>query len=239
MPLIWDAPTDPLRKASVEDALLPHVVIEPAGSPRSAVVWLHGLGADGHDFEAIVPHLGLEDSLGIRFVFPHAPRIPVTINSGMVMPAWYDITGLDFDRRHDEVGIRRSADQVAALIADQIDRGIPSERIVLAGFSQGGAIALFEGLRHEEPLAGIVALSTYVVLEDAIAQERDATRTGIPIFQAHGSFDPMVGIDRGRRAHETLVGWGYQPSFHEYPMEHAVCGEEIDDLGAWFASVLA
>lgn len=223
----------------MEDSLLPHVVIEPEGPPRAAVVWLHGLGADGHDFEPIVPHLGLDDALRIRFVFPHAPRIPVTINSGMVMPAWYDITGLDFDRRHDEVGIRRSAEQVAALIDDQIERGVPAEKIVLAGFSQGGAVALFEGLRQSRPLAGIVALSTYVVLEDALASERAAERTDVPIFQGHGSFDSMVGIERGRRAHEILTGWGYAPTFREYPMDHAVCAEEIDDLGAWFGSVLA
>lgn len=222
----------------MEDQLLPRVELEPDGDARAAVVWLHGLGADGHDFEAIVPHLGLDPALGVRFVFPHAPRIPVTINSGMVMPAWYDITGLDFDRRHDEAGILRSADQVAALLDDQVARGVDPSRIVLAGFSQGGAIALFEGLRRTQPLAGIVALSTYLVLEDTIDRERDRAKVSLPIFQAHGSFDAMVGLERGQRAHDTLTRWGYAVEYREYPMDHAVCAEEIDDLGAWFGQVL-
>ena len=223
----------------MNDSLLPHVVLEPEGPARAAVVWLHGLGADGHDFEPIVPHLGLDPALGVRFVFPHAPRMPVTVNGGMVMPSWYDITGMDFDRRHDEDGIRRSAAQVAALIDDQIARGIDATRVVLAGFSQGGAIALFEGLRSDHHVAGIVALSTYLVLPDALASERAAGREDLPIFQAHGRFDPMVAFERGRDAHETLRAWGHAPVFHEYPMEHAVCAEEIDDLGRWLGEVFA
>lgn len=221
------------------DELLPHLALEPDAEPRAAVVWLHGLGADGHDFEPIVPHLGLDPALGVRFVFPHAPRIPVTINQSMVMPAWYDITGLDFDRRHDDAGIRRSAKSTAALIDDQVARGIPPEKIVLAGFSQGGAVALFEGLRSERPLAGIVALSTYLVLEDVLADERNRTRADCPIFQGHGLFDSMVTVDRGQHARDVLGGWGHPIEYHEYPMDHAVNADEIDDLGAWFTRVLS
>ncbi len=221
----------------MDSSLLPSVVIEPEGSTRSAVIWLHGLGADGHDFEPIVPHLGLGDA-GVRFVFPHAPSIPVTLNAGMVMPAWYDIAGPDLDRRHDEEGIRRSAARVEALIGDQIDRGVPSGRIVLAGFSQGGAVALFQGLRESRPLAGIVALSTYLVLADTLEDERSEANADTPIFQAHGSHDPMVGHDRGTAARDRLRAWGHEVSFHDYPMQHQVCAEEIDALGAWMRRVL-
>ena len=221
----------------MDPSLLPSVVIEPAGSARSAVIWLHGLGADGHDFEPIVPHLGL-DGAGVRFVFPHAPRIPVTLNAGMVMPAWYDIAGPDLDRRHDETGIRRSAGQVEALIGDQVAQGVPSERVVLAGFSQGGAVALFQGLRESRRLAGIVALSTYLVLASDLDRERTEANAGTPVFQAHGSHDPMVGSERGTAARDRLREWGHEVEFHEYSMEHQVCAEEIDALGAWMRRVL-
>ena len=218
-------------------SLLPSVVIEPAGAARSAVIWLHGLGADGHDFEPIVPHLGLDDA-GVRFVFPHAPRIPVTLNAGMVMPAWYDIAGSDLGQGHDETGIRRSAGQVEALIGEQVTRGVPSERVVLAGFSQGGAIALFQGLRESRRLGGIVALSTYLVLDSVLDGERSESNASTPIFQAHGSHDPMVGFARGAAARDRLRVWGHEVEFREYPMEHQVCAEEIDALGAWVRRVL-
>ena len=216
------------------ETLLSAVVIEPKVPARAAVVWLHGLGADGHDFEPIVPELGLDPALGVRFVFPHAPRIPVTVNGGMVMPAWYDIVAMDFDRAHDRAGIERSSAQVAALIEDQVAKGIPNERIVLAGFSQGGAIALHRGLRTEPRLAGIVALSTYLVLDEDLEP-----RDGPPVFQAHGSHDPVVAFEHGKRAHERLRELGVPATFTSYPMQHQVCLEEIEAIGHFLGRVLA
>lgn len=216
-------------------ALLPAVELEPARPAEHAVIWLHGLGADGHDFPPIVPELGLDPALAIRWVFPHAPAIPVTINGGMRMPAWYDIRGLDFDRRHDEAGIRRSAAQLTRLIARENERGIPCERIVLAGFSQGGALAAHVALRHPEPLGGLACLSTYLVLPESLQAERSPANLGLAIFQAHGTLDPMVAHARGVEARERLRELGYTPEWHEYPMEHQVCAQEIHDLGRWFA----
>lgn len=210
------------------------VELEPRDGPAErAILWLHGLGADGNDFVPIVPELGLDPALRVRFVFPHAPAIPVTINMGMVMRAWYDITDLDLGRRHDADGVRRSASAVAQLIAREEARGIPAERIVLAGFSQGGAIALHEGLRHPKRLAGIVALSTYLVLEATLGEEASPANAALPIFQAHGTHDPMVPVAAGERARDRLVASGHDVEWHAYPMEHQVCGPEISDLGAW------
>ena len=219
--------------------ILPCVELEPEGEARHSVLWLHGLGADGHDFPPIVPELGVDPAHAVRWVFPHAPSIPVTVNGGMVMPAWYDIRGLDFDRRHDEEGIRLSARRLERLIARENERGVPTERICLAGFSQGGAVALFTALRHPERLLGIVALSTYLVLEEHLEEERRPENAGTPIFQAHGSLDPMVVFDRGQRAHEALSGMGYTVEWHDYPMGHQVCLEEIRALGAWFEARFA
>ena len=213
--------------------LLPCVEIEPEGTARASIIWLHGLGADGNDFVPIVPELGLSPELGVRFVFPHVPKIPVTINQGFVMPAWYDILGMDFDRRHDEVGIRRSTEHVERLIARENERGVPSDHIALVGFSQGGAIALHAGLRHRESLAGIVALSAYLVLGEELAEERSAANDKTPIFQAHGSFDPMVAMERGVDARERLLALGYELEWHDYPMQHQVCIEEIRLIGEW------
>jgi len=218
-----------------DPAVLPCVEIEPAGPARFSVIWLHGLGADGHDFEPIVPELGLEDA-AVRFVFPHAPAIPVTINGGMVMPAWYDITNLDLARRHDEAGIRRSAAALERLVEREHARGVPSGRIVLAGFSQGGAVALHAALRHPEPLLGIVALSTYLVLAETLEAERSQANLRTPIFQAHGTFDPMVQVERGRSSYERLAALGYDVVWHDYPMQHQVCWEEIRDLSAWLCA---
>lgn len=218
------------------EPLLPRVELDPDGDPRGTVIWLHGLGADGNDFVPIVPELGLPQDHGLRFVFPHAPAIPVTLNMGMVMPAWYDITEVDLQRRHDEPGIRRSAAQVRALIAHENARGVPTEKIVLAGFSQGGAIALFEGLRHPDRLAGILALSTYLVCEDSLDRERTDANAETPIFQAHGDYDPMVAIDRGRAAADALTSREYRLDFRTYPMPHAVHPEEIADVGEWLRS---
>jgi phospholipase/carboxylesterase len=219
--------------------LLDCVEMAPRSPVRSAVIWLHGLGADGHDFAPIVPELGLPADLGVRFVLPHAESIPVGINGGMVMPAWYDITAGDLARRHDEVGMRRSAAQVGDLIARERQRGVPSERIVLAGFSQGGAVALFAGLRHAERLAGIVALSTYLVGEGSLDAERSAANQGVPILQVHGSHDGVVVPARGEAARDALQRRGYAVDFHSYPMQHEVCREEIDVIAAFLRRVLA
>lgn len=216
--------------------LLDCVQLEPKTEATHAVIWLHGLGADGHDFEPIVPELGLDPKLAIRFVFPHAPKIPVTLNGGMVMPAWYDITTMDLRRRHDAAGIAKSVAEVNALIQREVDRGIPRSNILLAGFSQGGAIALYAGLTHPEPLAGIVALSTYLVLEDQLAEERHPANHSIPIFQAHGTHDPVVVFERGERSHAKLTEWGYTTDWHTYPMLHQVCLEEILELGKWMGA---
>ena len=219
-------------------ALLPCVEIEPAGPARCAVIWMHGLGADGHDFEPIVPHLGLPESLGARFVFPHAPKRAVTINMGLLMPAWYDIRDLGSARDEDEDGVRDSARRIEALIARESDRGVPSRRIVLAGFSQGGAMALHVALRHPEPLAGVLVLSGYLpcagTLEAGLA---DANR-GVPIFQAHGTDDPMVPLRLGLATRDRLVALGFQVEWRTYPMAHQVVAEEIEDAGAWLRTVL-
>ncbi|MEO0478585.1 MAG: dienelactone hydrolase family protein [Planctomycetota bacterium] len=222
----------------MSDELLPRVELAPEGDVDASVIWLHGLGADGHDFEPVVPMLGLPPDLRVRFVFPHAPSIPVTLNQGFVMPAWYDIQEIDLKRRHDEAGIRRSASQVRDLIALENERGIPTERIVLAGFSQGGAIALFEGLRHEKALAGVMALSTYLVCEESLDDERTQQNAQVPIFQAHGTMDPMVPIERGQAARDALVGRDYLVEWHEYPMQHAVHPDEIQDIGRWLTDRL-
>ncbi|MBI5851047.1 MAG: dienelactone hydrolase family protein [Planctomycetes bacterium] len=219
--------------------LLPCVEIDPDGPIRAAVIWLHGLGADGHDFEPIVPELRVPDQLGVRFVFPHAPAIAVTLNNGFVMPAWYDIAEIDLRRSHDEVGIRRSAAQLEALVARELQRGVPDERIVLAGFSQGGAVALFTALRHPRRLAGILALSTYLVGEDTLDAERSAVNHDVPIFMGHGTFDPMVALPRGEAARDALLARGYQVEFRTYPMAHAVHPREIADVGRWLVRVLA
>jgi phospholipase/carboxylesterase len=213
--------------------ILPCVEIEPKGSAQSSVVWLHGLGADGNDFVPIIPHLGIEERHALRFVFPHAPRIPVSLNMGMVMPAWYDIAGPDLRYRQDVDGIRRSEAQVRALVEREIERGVPSRRILLAGFSQGGAMAVHVALRFPQPLAGAVALSTYLVMGDTLEAEIASANRGLPVFQAHGGSDPMVHIERGEALREKLVETGSEVTWHEYPMMHEVCLEEIEALGAW------
>jgi phospholipase/carboxylesterase len=213
--------------------ILPCVEVEPKGSAQSSVVWLHGLGADGNDFVPIIPHLGIEERHALRFVFPHAPRIPVSLNMGMVMPAWYDIAGPDLRYRQDVDGIRRSEAQVRALVEREIERGVPSRRILLAGFSQGGAMAVHVALRFPQPLAGAVALSTYLVMGDTLEAEIASANRGLPVFQAHGGSDPMVHIERGEALREKLVETGSEVTWHEYPMMHEVCLEEIEALGAW------
>jgi phospholipase/carboxylesterase len=201
------------------------------------VIWLHGLGADGHDFEPLVPMLGLPRRLAARFVFPHAPERPVTINMGMRMRAWYDIAELG-GRSEDADGIRASQGLLEALIARERARGIEARRIVLAGFSQGGAIALQTGLRHPERLAGIMALSTWLPLAATLEVERSAANLDVPLFLAHGLNDEMVGIERALRSRDALEALGYAVEYHEYPMGHAVCPEEVAAIAAWLARTL-
>lgn len=225
-------------RAMAQD-LLDALEVQTAPSPTAAVVWMHGLGADGYDFVDIVPVLGLPETLPVRFVFPHAPMQPVTINGGMVMRAWYDIRPDAGVRREDEQGIRHSQRHVEALIAREKARGLPAGRIVLAGFSQGGAMALQTGLRHPERLAGIMALSCYLPLAEQLPVEASAANRDVPIFLAHGIHDPLIPLSRARRAFEILTGLGYPVQWHEYPMPHAVCDTEIRDIGAWLARILA
>jgi phospholipase/carboxylesterase len=218
---------------------LPVVEHETAAHPTHSIIWLHGLGADGHDFAPIVPELVDPAWPALRFVFPHAPVRPVTINNGMSMRAWYDITGFDLTSRQDEAGIRASIGEVQTLIAREHERGVPSERIVLAGFSQGGAIALAGGLRHAQPLAGIVALSTYLPISTTLAPERSAANARVPIFWGHGSADPVVVLQRGLDSRRLLETLGYTIDWHTYPMPHSVCAEEIVDLRSWLCARFA
>jgi phospholipase/carboxylesterase len=213
--------------------------LETGARPTAAVVWLHGLGADGHDFEPIVPELNLPDAPAVRFVFPHAPMQPVTINGGAVMRAWYDVYNLDGARREDDAGVRASQASVEALIAREKARGVPARRLVLAGFSQGGAIALQTGLRHPERLAGIMALSTYLPLASTLPAEASAANRDVPIVMAHGRQDPLIPIERALDSRDGLRKAGYSVDWHEYPMAHAVCHEEIGDIATWLRGVLA
>ena len=216
--------------------LLETLEIETGPSPRAAVIWLHGLGADGHDFEPIVPELGLPAAApGVRFIFPHAPHQAVTINGGAVMRAWYDVTG---DGRQDAAGIRASQVRVEALIARERARGIATRSIVLAGFSQGGAIALQTGLRHPERLAGILALSAYLLLPDTLAQEASEANRDAPIFMSHGTQDPVIPLSWATRSRDHLVALGYAVEWRQYPMPHSVCAEEIADIARWFRGIL-
>ena len=206
--------------------------IETGRDPQAAIIWLHGLGADGHDFEPIVPEIELEKP--VRFVFPHAPIRAVTINQGMRMRAWYDILQLG-GGPEDEAGLRASQKLADALIREQ---GLPASRIVLAGFSQGGAIALLAGLRYPERLAGLMALSTYLPLAPKLATERAAANGDVPIFMAHGRYDDLIPIDRAQASRAALEKLGYPVEWHDYPMPHAVCAPEIADISSFLARVL-
>jgi len=218
--------------------LLSCIEIEPRRKAQWSVIWLHGLGADGHDFESVPPLLELETRHDVRFVLPHAPSIPVTLNGGMRMPAWYDIRDGDLRTRHDEAGILRSAGQVRALMAREVERGVPGNHVFLAGFSQGGAIAVYTALRHPQPLAGVLALSTYLVLGEKLEAELQSANRGIPVFAAHGTVDPMVHVKRGVDMKETLERLGCRVEWHTYPMEHSVCMEELADIGGWMNRVM-
>lgn len=208
-------------------------------NPVYSVIWMHGLGADGYDFAPIVPELQLPASPGVRFVFPHAPVQPVTINNGMMMRAWYDIKLPNLALREDETGIRQSERDIRALIQRENQRGIPTSRIVLAGFSQGCAMALHTSLRLEEKLAGIVGLSGYLPLADMLDQERQAANHQTPIFLAHGTMDPVVTINRAEASRDKLGALGYDVRWHTYPMPHSVSAQEVFDIAAFLRSVMS
>lgn len=218
---------------------LESIEIETSPNPTVAVIWLHGLGADGSDFVPIVRELDLAGLPAIRFVFPHAPTMPVTINYGYVMRAWYDILGTDLTNREDEGGLRKSQLLVEELIAREKSRGIPANRIILAGFSQGCAMTLQTGLRHPEKLAGLLSLSGYLPIHTKLPAERHPANHDTPIFLAHGRSDPIVPIDRAAMSRDFLKAHGYAVEWHEYAMPHSVCEEEIADVGAWLRKVLA
>ena len=217
--------------------LLDAIEIETAKNPTASVIWMHGLGADGNDFAPIIPALQLPKS-AIRFVFPHAPVQPVTINGGMRMRAWYDISDGTI-RREDEGGVRASQKLIEALIAREKERGTAAERLVLAGFSQGGAIALQTGLRHPQRIAGVMALSTYLPIADKFAAEASAQNRDTPIFMAHGSYDPVIPLTRAEQSRGILQSLGYAVEWREYPMPHSVCPEEVVDISSWLRKVLA
>ncbi|NJD33428.1 MAG: carboxylesterase [Betaproteobacteria bacterium] len=214
--------------------LLTAIEIETAAMPRYSVIWMHGLGADGSDFEPVVPELGLDGGPGVRFIFPHAPHIPVTCNGGYVMPAWYDIVSLDANSRTvDEAGILASRQAIRRLIERENQRGVPCARIFLAGFSQGGAVAYTTALTHPERLAGVIALSTYLPVQKLIEAEATAVNEAVPILAVHGSDDDVVSPALGIRARDFLTRHGYGVEWHEYPMPHSVCLEEVRDIGRW------
>ncbi len=221
--------------------LLETIEIETAPNPAAAVIWLHGLGADGNDFAPIVPELRLAGAPAVRFVFPHAPMMPVTINNGHVMRAWYDVSFGDLEgktRQADEKGVRASQAAIEQLIARENARGIAADKIVIAGFSQGGAIALQTGLRHADKLAGIMALSTYLPLATTLAAEASVANRAIPIFYAHGTHDPVIPMAMATASRAALTAAGYAIDWHEYPMQHSVCAEESADISAWLRRVL-
>jgi phospholipase/carboxylesterase len=216
--------------------LLAAIEIETGKNPTASIIWLHGLGADGNDFAPIVPELRLPKT-AIRFVFPHAPVQPVTINGGMRMRAWYDIADGAI-RREDERGVRASQVLIENLIVREKERGTKAERLVLAGFSQGGAIALQTGLRHPERIAGIMALSTYVPVGEKLSSEASTANRDVPIFMAHGSYDPIIPLVRAEQSRKLLESLGYPVEWREYGMPHSVCPEELADVGAWLGKVL-
>lgn len=225
--------------AAMTQTLLESIERDPPGTPSASVIWLHGLGADGHDFEPIVDELGLPAGHGVRFIFPHAPHRPVTINAGMTMRAWYDLLALDASAGEDAAGILEAEAQVAALIARERDVGIASERIVLAGFSQGGAVALHAGLRHDAPLAGLVALSAYLPLAERLAAEIAPANRDTPIFQAHGDADEVLPPALASASYQRIASVRPAPEWHTYTsMGHGICAPEITDLRAWLVHQL-
>jgi phospholipase/carboxylesterase len=219
--------------------LLEHIQIETNDNPDIAIIWMHGLGADGNDFVPMVRELDLTGLPGIRFIFPHANTMPVTINNGYVMRSWYDITGLELGRREDENGLRASQKDIEAFIEREKARGIPASRIILAGFSQGCAMTIQTGLRHPERLAGLLCLSGYVPLSANLATERTDASKAMPVFMAHGRYDNVVPFNRAEASRDLLVSLGYQLEWHEYAMQHTLCLEEVQHISAWLKKVLA
>jgi len=215
--------------------LLDAVELETGNAPTWSVLWLHGLGADGHDFAPIVPELVRPGWPALRFVFPHAPLRAVTINNGMRMRAWYDIAGIDFANRADAAGLSQSIAQVEALLAREAERGVAPSNVLLAGFSQGGAVTLAAGVRRQVPLAGLIALSTYLPGADSLASFATATARAQPVFMGHGTSDPVVLTSYGQRSAQALADNGFSVEWHTYPMAHSVCAEEIRDLGDWMS----
>jgi phospholipase/carboxylesterase len=217
---------------------LQSIEIETGPHPTASVVWLHGLGADGNDFVPIVNELGLPDAMHVRFVFPHAPMMPVTLNGGYVMRAWYDVSFDGIEKRPDEAGIRASQAAIEQIITREKSRGIRADRIVLAGFSQGGAMTLHTGLRHAEALAGLMVLSSYLPLPHTLAAERQSANAKTPIFMVHGEDDPVIAIELAERSVQQLKDSGYDVEWRTYPMEHSVSMEEIGHIGAWLRRIL-
>lgn len=220
---------------STQDA----IIVKEKGTHRASVIWLHGLGADGHDFEPIVPELGLATDAGIKFIFPNAPVRPITINGGMSIRAWYDVRTANLREYEDEKSIVESTVLINQYIEQEMGNGIPSEKIIVAGFSQGGAIALHCGTRYCDKLAGIIALSTYLPLPQNLEAEKSAANESTPIFMGHGMYDPVIPIDQGKASATSLKESGYEVEFIEYTMEHAVCMEEITSIGNWITAKLA
>ncbi len=218
--------------------MLETITLDPPSPATACVIWMHGLGADGNDFVPMVPELGLPREHSVRFVFPNAPTMPVTINGGYVMRAWYDIASAELDKRADEAGVRRSQAAIVELIDDQISKGIASHRIVLAGFSQGGVIALQTGLRYPAKLGGIMALSTYLACAETLGAEASANNRNLPIFMAHGSMDPVISIALAKLSKGRLETHGYKIDWREYGMPHSVCAEEIDHIAAFLKRTL-
>ena len=213
--------------------IIEHIELTTGAEPKGSVIWLHGLGADCWDFVPVVKELGLPAELPLRFIFPQAPSRPISINNGQVMPGWYDISMTELQRKPDEAGIRASQAAINQLIEREIGRGIAADKIVLAGFSQGGAIALQTGLRYREALGGIMALSTYLTLEDSLAAEATVANANIPILMAHGTQDPLIPLALAQSSRAKMQARGYKIEWREYPMPHSVCMEEIQDIGVW------
>ncbi len=210
-----------------------HIELVTGANPKGSVIWMHGLGADCWDFVPIVKELSLAETLPLRFIFPQAPMRPITINNGQVMPGWYDISMQDIARKPDEIGVRESQAAIDKLIARELDRGIASDKIILAGFSQGGAIALQAGLRNPHELGGIMALSTYLTLGDSLAKEKTIVNANIPILMAHGTQDPIVPLALARSSRDALTQHNYQVEWREYPMQHSVCADEVEAISRW------
>ena len=213
--------------------MIQHIELNTGATPKGSIIWMHGLGADCWDFVSIVKELGLAEDLPLRFIFPQAPSRPITINNGQVMPGWYDISMAELQRKPDEAGVRQSQALIEQLITREVERGIASDKIILAGFSQGGAIALQTGLRHREALGGIMALSTYLTLEDSFAAEATIANANIPILMAHGTQDPLIPLSLAMSSRAKMEARGYKIEWREYPMPHSVCMEEVEDIGAW------